>query len=88
MDYLLNQRSIPSPGSLCLKAVFSKAVSGVRDCTSNTGDSDLKNTPGLLEAGEASMQAYAVVVREEGAEGGEVGDCSPKEDWFLSLRAE
>ena len=38
MDCLLNQGSIPSPGSLCLKAVFSKAVSGVRDCASNTGD--------------------------------------------------
>lgn len=28
-----------------------KGSVGVRDCTSNTGDSDLKNTPALLEAG-------------------------------------
>lgn len=55
MDCSLNRGSITSPGSLYPGADFSKVVSGVRDCTSNTGDSDSKNMPGLMEAREASI---------------------------------
>lgn len=87
MVCLLNWGPVPSPGSLCLQAVFSKAVSVVKDYTSNTGVSDLKNTPGLLDDGKGKyVGIYGGSWRRRRMRGSEMGDFPRRQ--VLSLKAE
>lgn len=75
-------------GALSLKAVFSKAVSGIRDYPSSTGDSDLKSTPGLLEDwGGKYVDICGGSWRGE-VNGGEMGKVPRREDRFYGLKAE